>query len=224
MNSEILSGNLFLNHLTQDEIKDFQNEKKIFSYAKGKIIASEGTFASGVYFLIKGLGKISKIGINGKEQILRFVKAGEAIGYCSVLMQRSLSASIYAIENCETLFFPQALFLKIIENNSKFSLELLKQALGKLDDADHAISTLGQKRIGERLAESLLVMEKKLGTDTKGYLRATLTREELSALIGSATESTIRLLSVLKKEGLVELKGKKIKILKHEELRKMSLS
>lgn len=224
MNSKIISGNLFLNHLTQDEIKDFQNEKKIFSYAKGETIAGEGTFTSGVYFLTKGLVKISKIGVNGKEQILRFVKAGEAIGYGSALMQRRLSASIFAIENCETFFFPQALFLKVIEKNSKFSLELLKQALSELDEADHAISTLGQKRMGERLAENLLVMEKNLGTDTKGYLRAMLTREELSALIGSATESTIRLLSVLKNEGLVELKGKKIKILKHEELKKMSLS
>lgn len=223
-NSQITYKNIFLNHLSPNEFKDFQNEKKIFSYGKGKIIASEGAFSSGVYFLTKGLGKISKAGIHGKEHILRFVKVGEAIGYRSVLMQRRLNASFFAIENCEVLFFPQALFFKTIESNVKFSLELLKQASSELDQANCTISTLGQKKMAERLAESLLAMEKNLETDAKGYLRPALTREELSALIGGSTESTIRLLSEFKKEELVELNGKKIKILKHAQLKKISLS
>lgn len=39
-------------------------------------------------------------------------------------------------------------------------------------------------------------------------------REEIANLVGTATESTIRLLSDFKKDGMVELDGKKIKILK----------
>ena len=64
-----------------------------------------------------------------------------------------------------------------------------------------------------RLAEILIHLEEEFGVDSSGILNVSLTREELSNIVGTATESIIRLLSEFKNRGFLELNGRKIKIL-----------
>ena len=60
------------------------------------------------------------------------------------------------------------------------------------------------------------------GTDTEGFLSLQLSREEIASMVGTATESCIRLLAELKKEGIIELKAKRIKIIKLNELKSLA--
>ena len=59
-------------------------------------------------------------------------------------------------------------------------------------------------------------------TDEEGFLKIGLSREEIANIVGTATESAIRQLSELKKEGVIELKGRKIKIIDEKKLRRIS--
>ena len=72
----------------------------------------------------------------------------------------------------------------------------------------------------ERLAEVLILLQRKFGDDVseEGLLATKLTREELSTYVGTATETVIRLISDFKDQGLIESKGKQIKILNREGL------
>ncbi len=87
-----------------------------------------------------------------------------------------------------------------------------------LDNANIAIANMAQKNVKERLADTLLLFDRTFGVDKEGFLSLVLTREEIANSIGTATESSIRLLSQFKKEGWVELKGKRIKILNKTKL------
>jgi CRP-like cAMP-binding protein len=69
---------------------------------------------------------------------------------------------------------------------------------------------LAQKTVKERLAETLLYLLNTFGKNNDNTLKIQLSREELASMIGTATESCIRLLSDFNKLGLVELSGKKI--------------
>lgn len=80
---------------------------------------------------------------------------------------------------------------------------------------------LAQKTVRERLAEILLLLEQKLGTDPEGFIKISLTREEIANLIGTATESAIRLISEFKQDKLIETEGRNIKILNHDKLIKL---
>ena len=64
---------------------------------------------------------------------------------------------------------------------------------------------MAQKTVKERLAETLLYLEETFGINEDGTLRLQLSREELAGMIGTATESCIRLLSEFKKLELIEL-------------------
>ena len=72
---------------------------------------------------------------------------------------------------------------------------------------------MAQKTVKQRLAETLIHLDKKFEKDDEGYIDVYLTREDIANIIGTATESAIRILSDFKKNGLIDFKGKRINIL-----------
>lgn len=209
-----------LSHFNKEELTELSRERKVVSFKKGEDIIEEGSTPKGVYYLYKGTAKLYKIGFNGKEQILRFTKAGDIIGYRSILSHQPFGASAGAMEDCEACFIPEKFFLKVLEIHPKLSFEILRRIAEDLGESAETITFLAQKTVRERLAEVLILLEHKLGTDAEGFIKISLTREEMANLIGTATESAIRLISEFKSDKLIEVDGRRIKLLDRPKLEK----
>ena len=210
-----------LKYFTKEELAELSHDKRIISYKKGDLIIEEGATPKGIYYLDKGTAKMFKLGFNGKEQILRFTKSGDIIGYRSILSRQPYGASATAMEDTEVCFIPEKFFLKVLEHHPKLAFDILRRISEDLGESAQTITFLAQKTVRERLAEVLLLLEKKLGTDKDGFIKISLTREEMANLIGTATESAIRLISEFKTDNLIEVEGRKIKILAHQKLTKL---
>lgn len=205
-------------------VEDFQSyleEKKNISINKGKLVFAEGEMPKGVYFIQKGAIKLYKMGFNRKEQILRFAKEGDLIGYRSLLSEEEFGASAEAMTPVQATFIPANIFHKLLMTNPKLSYAMLQKISCELGEYSNTIKLLAQKTVRERLAEILLLLELKLGKDPEGFIKISLTREEIANLIGTATESAIRLISEFKNDGLIEVEGRNIKILNNDRLRKL---
>ncbi len=201
-----------LKTVTADNLKEINHKKTTLHFQKGEVIFSEGNALRGVYCLHSGKCKMTKLAPNGKEQIVRFVRKGEIVGHRSVISNSVAHLTVTALEDMEVCFIPKQEILDIFMKNPDFSLGITQSIAHDLDEANSSIANMAQKNVRERLAESLLFFEKIFGVDTDGFISVTLTREEIANAIGTATESTIRLLSEFKKEGYITLSGKKIKI------------
>ena len=81
---------------------------------------------------------------------------------------------------------------------------------------------MAQQSVVQRLSEMLLYIHDSFDLDEEGMLGVILSREDYANLVGTATESAIRILSQFKKEGLIETSGKRIKILDKERLSRIS--
>lgn len=182
----------------------------------------EGARPQGVYCLHRGKVKLFTLGTEGKEQIIRFVTKGDLIGYRSILSDEPISASAEALEDTFACYIPKSSFFKVIEDNPKFSLNLLKLSCHELGEAGKMITSLAQKNVKERLAEILLILNTTFGVDEEGYIDINLTREEIANMVGTATESVIRLISELRKEGYIRSKGKRIAVEDRSALRQMA--
>jgi CRP/FNR family transcriptional regulator, polysaccharide utilization system transcription regulator len=215
------TGSIF-RHLSQEEFVLLNYEKDYRHYKRGDILYQEGNRISGFYCINSGIIKVFKTGFDGKEQIIRFAKNGEIIAYRSVLSNELACTSAKVIEDCQVCFIPSEILISLIKTNSEFSLDLLKLACHELGEANSFITDIAQKTVRERLAEILLLLVSDFGLDTDNYLNIALTREELANIVGTATESVIRLLSEFKSDKLVELNGRKIKILDKNGLEKIS--
>lgn len=201
-----------LKTVTADNLKEINHKKTTLHFQKGQVIFSEGNTLRGVYCLHSGKCKMTKLAPNGKEQIVRFIRKGEMVGHRSVISNSVAHLTVTALEDMEVCFIPKQEILDMFKNNSDFSLGITQSLAEDLDEANASIANMAQKNVRERLAESLLFFEKIFGVDSDGFISVTLTREEIANAIGTATESTIRLLSEFKKEGYIVLSGKKIKI------------
>ena len=91
----------------------------------------------------------------------------------------------------------------------------------ELKIADDFIVNMAQKTVNQRLAEVLLYLSTTFGTDDEGYLALILSRADIADVVGTATELCIRTLAKFKKQGLIETKGKRIKVLDHSGLEKL---
>ena len=104
----------------------------------------------------------------------------------------------------------------------KLNIELLQNLAHELKEADDVIVNISQKPVKNRIAETLLHLEKDFGIDPDGFMIIQLSREDISNIVGTATESCIRMLSELKKEKLIETSGKKIKIINKNTLQRLA--
>jgi CRP-like cAMP-binding protein len=215
------TGSIFKN-LTREEFDLINYEKEFRQYKRGEILYQEGSRISGFYCINSGIIKVFKTGLDGKEQIIRFAKSGDIIAYRSVLSNEVACTSAKVIEDCLVCFIPAEILISFIKTNSGYALELLKLACHELGEANSFITDIAQKTVRERLAEILLFLMNDFGLDNQNYLQISLTREELANIVGTATESVIRLLSEFKSDKLVELNGRRIRILNRKGLEKIS--
>jgi len=210
------------NSLSKDELVHLNHKKNILHVKRGQPLFVEGSVLNGVYCLRNGECKVSKLTPNGKDQIIRFIKKGEIVGHKSILTSSSAKLSVTALEDMEVCFIPKQELLDLFARNKQFSLELTKSLCASLDKANMTVATMAQKNVRERLAEFLLYFEKMFGTDDEGFVAVKLTREEIANAIGTATESAIRLLSELKRDGIIKLHGKQIKLIDKAKIKHIS--
>ncbi|MDO5637845.1 MAG: Crp/Fnr family transcriptional regulator [Myroides sp.] len=211
-----------LKALSKDELIHLANCKDSVTVKKGEVIFNEGDVMNGVYCIKEGTCKLVKMNSNGKDTIIKLITKGELLGQTSILTEEKSTLSAIAVDDMRVCFIPKNEILGFIDNNKSFSFEVTKNVCKNLNDATNFTVNHTHKTVKERLAISLLEILNSAGTDNEGYLNLQLTREEIASMVGTATESCIRLLAELKKENLIDLKGKKIKILQLNELRNLA--
>ncbi|RAR50969.1 Crp/Fnr family transcriptional regulator [Flavobacterium lacus] len=211
-----------LKALNKDELIKMANCKTSYIIKKGEPIFEEGESVNGIFCIKDGICKLSKLSANGKDQIVKLVKPGELLGQRSMISDEPANLSAVALEDMEVCFIPKSEVLGFFNNNNQFSMNMMKSICGDLKEADDHMVSMAQKTVKERLAETLLYLEDTFGKNEDGSLHIQLSREELAGMIGTATESCIRLLSEFNKSGLIDLTGKKIVILDKNKLKRMA--
>lgn len=205
--------------LHSGEMDLLSSEKGCATYKKGQTIFNAGAYPHGLYCVKEGKIKIFRIGDEGKEQIVRLAKAGDILGYRALLSGDKYSSGAEVIEESKICFIPQKTFLSLIEGNGMLSMKLMKLLSADLKNAEHRMIDLAQKPVRERVAEALLYLRSTYGVDEDGMtINVSLSREEIANIVGTATETTIRLLSEFKNDEVIALKGKRISILNSEQL------
>jgi len=211
-----------LKAFNKEELIKIANCKTSYIIKKGEPLFEEGEMVNGVFCVKDGVCKMTKLSNNGKDQIVKLAKSGELLGQRSMISEEAANLSAIALEDMEVCFIPKSEIMGFFNENNQFSMNVMKSICGDLKDADDHMVNMAQKTVKQRLAETLLYLEEFSGINEDKSLRLQLSREELAGMIGTATESCIRLLSEFKKLNLIELTGKRITLLDKVSLKKIS--
>lgn len=192
-------------------------------YKKGDIIYEEGNMPAGLLCLISGKAKIFKEGVGGRQQIVRMAKPIGFIGYRAFFAEEIHIASAEALEDSILCRIQTELIFDIVRNTPDLAMSIIRAFATDLGFSNRRTVTLTQKHIRGRLAEALLVLKDTYGCENDdGTLKACLTREDLANLSNMTTANAIRTLSNFASEEIVELDGKKIRIINKERLEQIN--
>jgi len=209
-------------HCALEEIQQISSNKSCTLYKRGQSIFQEGNKPFGIFCLHEGKVKVTKIGSEGKEQIVRLAKPGDTMGYRALLSDTRYSASGVALEDTKVCFISSEDFNLLLSKNYLVAKDMMKMLSNALADAEQAIAQLATKPVRERIAEALLLLKYVYGKEDEKVFSISLSREDLASLVGTAKETAIRFLSELKDEGVVSSQGSTITILRPEALVKIS--
>ncbi len=202
-----------LKALTKEELTKISDSKDVHLFKKGEVIFSEGKFANGVYCIKDGVCKLSQLNENGKEQIVKFSKKGDLIGYHSAITKEPSTITTTALNDVAACFIPQELIQKPLDENPKFSNAMFKTVCSDLKEANNTITNISTNNVHQRMADLILFLKETYGVANDNTINIQLSRREIASAVGTATESAIRILSSFKKDNLIDLEGKSIKIL-----------
>jgi len=211
-----------LKALNKDELIRISECKTSKTIKKGENIFEEGDNVNGIFCIKDGVCKLTKLSPNGKDHIVKLVAKGELLGQRSMISDEPANLSAIALDDMQVCFIPKNEILNFFDKNNQFSMNVMKTICGDLKLADDHMVNMAQKSVKERLAETLIYIHETFGTNNDGTLKIQLSRDELASMIGTATESCIRLLSDFKKLNLIELVGKKIVLKDIAKLKKIA--
>lgn len=217
----------FLKFCTPEQVELISKAKSCVHYKKGQVIFYEDNIAQGVYCLSGGVVKLVKSSEDGREQIIRFSQRGDFLGYRALIAEEPFVASAQCVEDTVACFIPREPFMTVLAQNPKINSEMMKSLCHELGIADEKIASLAHKTVRERLAETLLLLHQTFQEDAKGdedetMIHIVLPREDIANIVGTATETLIRLLSEFNKENLIELKGKRIRLIDQRKLERIA--
>jgi len=183
------------------------------------MIFYEDSFPKHLYCITGGKVKLTQTGVDGKEQIVQLACAGDVIGYRAVLCHEKYSGSAIALEQTTACLIPIELFFSYIRDNHKIVNQVIRLFSRELKEAERKLIDITQRTVKERVAHTLLLLKESHGFEIDGCtLRIDMKREELASIAGTTRETATRILKEMKQKGILDLIGKKIKIIRHKEL------
>lgn len=205
----------------KDAMKKFTEDKFVKSYRKKENIYREGDYPRGIYYINKGKIKIYKSHDYGKELITSLLNAGDFFGYNSMLEESSYTENAQVIENAEITFVPKDDFFNLVYNNREIARKFLQILSKSVVEQQEQLVELAYSSVRKRVAEALLLLQKKYKNIDDQVFSTNISREDLANIVGTATESLIRTLGDFKNEKLIDIKEGKIYLLNEVKLRQI---
>ena len=178
---------------------------------RGAVIFSEGDPGTGFYVVVTGKVKIFKLSPDGKEQILHIFQNREPFAEAAIFAGAPYPAHAVAMSSTRLFFFSRTSFLELIRTKPDLAMNMMAALSMRLKKFAGMIEALSLKEVPSRLATHLLLLSEQ--QDYADEIHLDLAKNHLASLLGTIPETLSRILAKMTKQGLLESKGKFIKIL-----------
>ncbi|WP_282116120.1 response regulator [Cellulophaga baltica] len=217
---EILKQNAVSDHkqeTTEDAILDLNELKNFFddngdelTFSQGDIIYKEGQASNTIFLVLKGVVKCHSMDEDGKQLITSLYRGDDFLGFTSFLKNIPYQESATAMEEVVLAGISKENLKEILEKNHAISLELVELLSGNIKEIKQQLLQMAYSSVRKKTAQTLLQFADIMTTQADEPIK--ISRSDLASVAGIATESLIRTLSGFKKEGLIEIEGRNIKI------------
>ncbi|NNE76244.1 MAG: response regulator [Pricia sp.] len=196
---------------TLHELKNFFDDNgEEINFKQGETVYQEGAHSHKIYLILRGLVKCHTMDEDGKELITSLYRADDFLGFTSFMNNIPYQESATAIENTELVGISKDNLKTILEKNRNISLELMELLTNNITEIKAQLLQMAYSSVRKKTAQTLLQFAEIMNTKTEDSIK--ISRNDLASVAGIATESLIRTLSGFKKEGLIAIEGRNIRI------------
>jgi CRP-like cAMP-binding protein len=204
--------------LRPEKLYHVHANRKSFHFKKGEQLFIEGEEVKGMYFISKGLVKVHKRWSDEKELILRIARDGDIVGHRGLGADTVYPVSGTAMEPTDVCYIDLSFFTSTLRTNPDFQYNLLMFFAAELKESEKRMRNLAHMNVKGRIANALLYLQNKFGTDKDGYINLSISRQDLASYTGTTYESLFRIMNELMEEKAIATDGKKTQILNPQQL------
>lgn len=204
----IIKENPFFNNLNDRSINQIIKVARFKDLNKGDFIFHRDEPGKVLFIVIDGMVKIHYGMDRTRQKTLALLTQGEFFGEMAILTDSGRSADAEAVEESKVLLIRKNDFLKLLEKNNSFCIELLIEMCHRLETADKQIENLTFRNLPGRVAEQLFFLATKFGRQEQGktVIDLRLTHSDLADMVGTNRESISKIISQFKAENSIEIK------------------
>lgn len=205
----------YLAKLPQDVIDALAAAAVYLQYAAGETVFLEGDPAIGIFVLEKGVVKVSRVSLDGREYIMHLVGPGETFNDVGAMDGGPNPATAKAQTDAIVWRISRIDLQRIAQRHPVLVWAFVEDMASRARYLVGLVEDLAMRNVRGRLAR--LLLEEAEGTEFRTVPRM-LTQEEMAARLGTVREMVGRTLRSMAASGLIEFDRHKIVILDPERL------
>jgi DNA-binding response OmpR family regulator len=199
--------NKFFNEVSvQKGISSLSEDRNVIKFHKKDIIFMEGSAAHTLYFIQKGSIKTHKNTESGKRLVTGLFGPGQFVGQLSLLTHKgTYTDTATVLEQTEVFEIPKTDFTTLLFGDKLISNKFITMISNDLVDLQEQLVSMAFSTVRQRLAKVILDLSKKEMLHNSKNKGITISREDLASLIGTATETAIRMLTDFKDQRIIDI-------------------
>ncbi|MBZ0204962.1 MAG: response regulator [Flavobacteriales bacterium] len=193
-------------------LQDLSKDRKAKAVERKGILFHEGDEMRNVPFLVSGKVRTFKVNNDGKEFVTGLHIPGDFIGYLGMIEGGHAMETAEAMEESEVVLVPREDLLRLLYRDRDVSMRFIRMLTQEMGEKQERLLQLAYASVRQRVAQALMQLHDRFSPDQSDNLGVRISRDDLAAIVGTATESLIRCLTDLKDEGLITTQGRDIRI------------
>jgi len=209
--------------LSDAALKETISRGQIVQFADRQVLFEENTHIGGMYIVLSGVVKMTRVTQEGREIVIHLVRHGKFVGEGSVFLRGGTIALCgHAVGKVKALFLPSSAILHLLAAYPEVAVQMLTSLSKRLRMFSHKIVSEGQYNAMQRVASYLLHRCRIQKNNEMVWLDTS--REVLANLLGLARETLSRQLGALAEAGAIRVQGRRVYIVDGDRLACMAKS
>jgi len=146
------------------------------------------------------------------SQIIRFIKEGEIVGHRGFGTNYVYDISASALSDTVLCNFSTDVLIEMLHKAPPLMFDFMLFYADQLQKSEANAKRFAQMTVREKVVNGLLFIHRKFG-QSEGFINIILSRKDIADFAGTSMDQVIRVISALKKEGLLAVSGKRLGIL-----------
>ena len=201
--------------LERRQIRTILDQATSRRYEEGVAIFDEGAQAERFFMLLDGYVRVLRITPTGEQVTALHIPAGQLLGIAKAIGRETYPATALTATGSIVLSWPTRLWDSFVSEYDGFATETYKTVGNRVGELNNRIVEMATQQVEQRVANALLRLINQAGRKVSDGIEIDfpITRQDLSELTATTLHTASRLLSAWEKQGLVQSRRKRIKVL-----------